>query len=63
MISAFSRIEATVYIGLQWVEGTAIQIEKALIDDPLRASKASWKFRIPTVYNFAVISSWSLLFS
>ena len=63
MISALCRIEATVYIGLQWVEGTAIQIEKALIDDRLRASKVSWKFRIPTVYNFAVIYPWSLLFS
>ena len=33
-----------------------MQIEKALINDRLRVSKVSWKFRIPIIYNFGVIS-------
>ena len=37
-----------------------MQIEKALINDCLRASKVSWKFGIPTIYNSAVICSWNL---
>ena len=45
------------------IKGTAMQIEKALIKDCLRASKVSWKFYIPTIYNFAVIFPWNLLFS
>ena len=44
-------------------KGAAMQIEKALINDRLRVSKVSWKFCIPTIYNFAVIYSWNLLFS
>ena len=32
-----------------------MQIKKALINDRLRVSKVSGKFRIPTIYNFAVI--------
>ena len=32
-----------------------MQIEKALINDPSRILKVSWKFCIPTIYNFAVI--------
>ena len=32
-----------------------MQIEKAMINDRLRVSKVSWKFRISTVYGFAVI--------
>ena len=32
-----------------------MQIEKALINDRLRVSKVSGKFRIPTIYNLAVI--------
>ena len=32
-----------------------MQIEKALINDRLRISKVSEKFRITTIYNFAVI--------
>ena len=36
-------------------KGAVMQIEKALINDCLRVSKVSGKFRIPTVYNFAVI--------
>ena len=32
-----------------------MQIEKALTNDRLRVSKVSWKFCVPTVYNFEVI--------
>ena len=32
-----------------------MQIEKAVITDRLRVSKLFRKFRIPTMYNFAVI--------
>ena len=32
-----------------------MQIEKALINDHLHVSKVSWKFRIQTICNFAVI--------
>ena len=39
-----------------------MQIEKALINDHLHVSKISWKFRMPTIYNFAVIYPWNLLF-
>ena len=46
-----------------YLEGTVMQIEKVLINDRLRVSKVSWKFRIPTIYNFAVIYSWNLLSS
>ena len=42
-----------------WLKGTVIQIEKAMINDRLRFSKVSWKFRIPTIYNFAVIYPWN----
>ena len=44
-------------------KGTVMQIEKALMDDCLHVSKLSWKFRIPTNYNFAVIFPWNELFS
>ena len=37
------------------IKVTVMQIEKALINDPLRASKVSLKFRIPTIFKFAVI--------
>ena len=40
-----------------------MQIEKALINDRLHVSKVFWQFRIPTIYNFAVIYLWNLLFS
>ena len=36
-----------------------MQIKKALINDRLRVLKVSWKFRIPTVYNIAVIYPWN----
>ena len=39
------------------IKGAVMQIEKALINDRLRVSKVSWKFCIPTIYNFAVIYS------
>ena len=32
-----------------------MQIEEAPITDCLRVSEVSWKFDIPTIYNFAVI--------
>ena len=40
-----------------------MQIEKALIYDRLCVSKVSLKFRIPTVYNVAVIFPMNLFFS
>ena len=43
------------------LKGTVMQIEKALIIDGLRISTATWKFRIPTIYNFSVIYPWTLL--
>ena len=39
-------------------EVAVMQTEKALINDHVRVSKVSWKFRIPTIYSFAVIYSW-----
>ena len=44
-------------------KGRVMQIKKALINDRLRVSNVSWKFCIPTFYNFAVIYPWNLLFS
>ena len=41
---------------------TLMQIEKPLINDRLCVSKISWRFRIPTIFNFAVIYPWKLLF-
>ena len=40
-----------------------MQIEKVLINDRLGVSKACWKFRIPTNYNFAAIYPRNLLLS
>ena len=40
-----------------------MQIEKALINDRLRVLKVFQKFYIPTIYTFAVIYAWNLLFS
>ena len=45
------------------IKGTVMQIEKALINDRLNVSRVSWKFHIPTIYNFAAIYMWNLLFS
>ena len=36
-------------------EGTLMQIKKALINDCLRIPKVTLKFRILTIYNFALI--------
>ena len=44
------------------IKGTVMQIEKVLINDCLLVSKVSWKFHIPTIYKFAVINPWNLLF-
>ena len=49
---------------LNHIKGTVIQIEKPLINnDRLRVSKVCWKFYILTIYTFAVIYPWNLLFS
>ena len=44
-------------------KGTVIQIEKAVINDCFCVSKVFWKLCISTIYTFAVIYSWNLLFS
>ena len=46
-----------------YFKGTVIQIEKSPIKDRLRISKVSWKFCVPTIFNFAIIYPWNLLFS
>ena len=43
------------------IKGTVMQIEKPIINDRLRVSKVFWKH--PTIYSFAVIYPWNLLFS
>ena len=50
---AFKTFHSTI----KGVKGTCnvMQLEKALINDRLYVSKVSGKFRIPTIYNFAVI--------
>ena len=45
------------------IKGIFMQIEKAQIYDCLCVSKLSWKFCFPSIYDFAVIYPWSLLFS
>ena len=40
-----------------------MQIEKALVNDLLSVLKVFWKFPILTMYKFAVIYPWNLLFS
>ena len=42
-------------LSIVFFKGTVMQIEKALINNRLRVSKVSGKFRIPTIDNFAVI--------
>ena len=51
------------YFNEKIVKGTIMQIEKAMINDRLRVSKLSEKFRIPTIDNFTVIYPGDLLFS
>ena len=38
------------------LKGTVKQNEKALLNDRLRVSNVSWKFRIPTIYNFQLFN-------
>ena len=40
---------------ISMLKGTVMQIEKTLINDGLRVLKVSCKFRVPTIFNFAVI--------
>ena len=40
-----------------------MQIDKALINDHLSVLKVTWKFRIPTIYNFEVIYPWNVPFT
>ena len=44
------------------VKTTIMQIEKAKINDCPCVWKVFWKFRIPAIYNFAVIYPWNLLY-
>ena len=39
------------------IKGTVMKIakKKKMINDRLRVLRVSWKFRIPTIYNFAAI--------
>ena len=38
------------------IKGTVMKIaKKKKINDRLRVLRVSWKFRIPTIYNFAAI--------
>ena len=39
------------------IKGTFMQIENALINDRVSVLKVFWKFRIPTIYNFAEFTS------
>ena len=41
------------------LKGIIKKTERALINDRLSVSKLSWKFYIPTIYNFAVIYPWN----
>ena len=43
------------YLSVGKVKGTVMQIEKALTNDCVRVSKVSGKFRVPIIYNFALI--------
>ena len=44
-------------------KGTVMQIGNALINDRLHVSNVSWKFRIQTIYNFAVLYHLNFKFS
>ena len=37
------------------VKDTVMQIEKELTNDQLRVSEVSWRYYIPTSYNFALV--------
>ena len=45
------------------IKVTVMQTEKSLINGFSLVSKVSWKLNIPTVYEFALIYLWNLLFS
>ena len=60
---AFDQVINNLQTNFRTLKGTVMQTEKALINDCSRVSKVSWKFLIPTIYNFAVIYPWNLLFS
>ena len=52
----FNFFLSTYFLPFSDIKGTVMQIEKALIStERLSISKLSWKFRIPTIYNFAEI--------
>ena len=44
------------------IKGTFLQIGKAPINDHLCVSEVSWKFYIPTIYDFGAIYPWESLF-
>ena len=54
-MGAIFLLKVTFLIISLTVKGTVMQIEKALINDLLRVPEVSWKFGIPTIYNFALI--------
>ena len=53
----------TFYQYLHSFKTTVMQSEKALTNDRVSVLKVSREFRIPTIYNFAVIYPCNLLFS
>ena len=44
------------------IKGRFLQIGKAPINNHLRVSEVSWKFYIPTIYDFGAIYPWKSLF-
>ena len=63
LIDLLSSCDLHVSRNRQIIKDTVMQTEKALTNNRLRDSKVPWKFRIPTMYNFAVIYPWNLQFS
>ena len=61
LINSFNKLYSQENLDNEMHKGTVMQIEKALINDLLRVSKVSLKFRIRTIYNFEVISPRNLL--
>ena len=61
LINLFNKLYSQENLNNEVLRGTAIQIEKALINNLLRVSKVSLKFRIQTIYNFEVIYQQNLL--
>ena len=54
-ISSCQLLSYSLKILCEKVKVNLMQTEKAPINEILRISKVSWKFRIPTIYNFGVI--------